>query len=87
VQDERITFAEWGSNPDLKAGTPFGQLPVLEVDGKRIAQSAAIGEGATATVGCSYETLTTAYHLGLLIPIAAAVIHLEAGAQQSSCFH
>ena len=43
-QDKRFTFDEWRSNADLKAQLPFGQLPVLEVDGKYLAQSSAIGE-------------------------------------------
>lgn len=43
VQDKRVTFEEWGA---IKGSTPtpFGQLPCLEVDGKYLAQSAAIGE-------------------------------------------
>lgn len=43
LQDKRLTFDEWRASGDLKASLPFGQLPVLEVDGKYIAQSAAIG--------------------------------------------
>lgn len=43
MQDKRLTFDEWRASGDLKASLPFGQLPVLEVDGKYIAQSAAIG--------------------------------------------
>ncbi|GMS86627.1 hypothetical protein PENTCL1PPCAC_8802, partial [Pristionchus entomophagus] len=37
--DVRIPRGKW---PELKPHTPFGQLPVLEVDGAPIAQSAAI---------------------------------------------
>lgn len=37
--DKRIQFSEW---PTLKPTTPFGQLPLLEVDGTTFAQSAAI---------------------------------------------
>jgi hypothetical protein len=46
-QDKRITQDEWR---ELKGSTPFGQVPILDVDGKRLAQSAAIGEcGCCAT--------------------------------------
>jgi len=38
-EDDRVPFAEWGAR---KPGTPFGSLPVLEVDGKTLAQSNAI---------------------------------------------
>ncbi|KAF8366682.1 hypothetical protein PRIPAC_84511 [Pristionchus pacificus] len=38
-EDVRIPRAKW---PELKPHTPFGQLPLLEVDGAPIAQSAAI---------------------------------------------
>ena len=34
--DDRVSFADW---PARKPGTPFGSVPVLEVDGKEIAQS------------------------------------------------
>ncbi|CAJ0605916.1 unnamed protein product [Cylicocyclus nassatus] len=38
-EDVRVIQQGW---PKLKANTPFGQLPVLEIDGKQLAQSAAI---------------------------------------------
>lgn len=44
TQDKRISFEDWKNKPELKAKKPFGQLPVLKVDGKVLAQSAAIGE-------------------------------------------
>jgi glutathione S-transferase len=41
LQDKHIDFATW---PELKQQTPFGQVPVLQVESQMIAQSAAIGE-------------------------------------------
>ena len=38
-QDDRVMPSEWGSR---KAQTPFGALPVLEVDGQVVSQSNAI---------------------------------------------
>jgi glutathione S-transferase len=38
-EDKRIAKEEW---PALKATTPWGSLPILEVDGKRIGQSITI---------------------------------------------
>uniref|UniRef100_A0A915AGS2 glutathione transferase n=2 Tax=Parascaris univalens TaxID=6257 RepID=A0A915AGS2_PARUN len=38
-EDNRVKFDDW---PAFKPKTPFGQLPLLEVDGEVIAQSAAI---------------------------------------------
>jgi glutathione S-transferase len=39
IQDKRVTPQEWSA---LKADAPFGQLPVLYIDGKPLAQSPAI---------------------------------------------
>src|SRR5260370_41330977 len=36
LEDERVKFADWESR---KPGTPFGALPVLELDGQTVAQS------------------------------------------------
>ena len=38
-EDDRVPVADW---PQRKAGTPFGALPTLEVDGQTLAQSNAI---------------------------------------------
>jgi glutathione S-transferase len=35
-EDDRVKFADW---PARKPGTPFGALPVLELDGQSVAQS------------------------------------------------
>jgi hypothetical protein len=39
AQDVRIPGAEW---PEVKHTTPFGQVPVLVVDGVMVAQTPAI---------------------------------------------
>ncbi|CAG9761714.1 unnamed protein product [Ceutorhynchus assimilis] len=39
-EDNRIAFQDWQA---LKPNTPYGQLPILEVDGKVVPQSTAIG--------------------------------------------
>ncbi|XP_045166747.1 probable glutathione S-transferase 7 [Mercenaria mercenaria] len=38
-EDDRIQSENW---PSFKPSTPFGQMPVLDVDGKKLAQSGAI---------------------------------------------
>nr|XP_034834990.1 uncharacterized protein LOC117991505 [Maniola hyperantus] len=37
--DRRVPMEQW---PEIKPTTPFGQMPVLEIDGKKYAQSSAI---------------------------------------------
>lgn len=46
--DLRFSFEDWGK---WKAKMPFGQAPVLEVDGKMLAQSAAIDRYLAAKAG------------------------------------
>jgi glutathione S-transferase len=47
-EDNRVSREEW---PSLKAETPFGQLPFLEVDGQKIGQSAAFTRMLARTYG------------------------------------
>ncbi|CAJ0564184.1 unnamed protein product, partial [Mesorhabditis spiculigera] len=51
-EDKRITFEEW---PALKSSTPFGQLPLLEVDGVIIAQSITIARFLARRFGYAGE--------------------------------
>ncbi|CAI5454600.1 unnamed protein product [Caenorhabditis angaria] len=48
--DERIEKSEW---PALKSTTPHGQLPVLHVDGKQLAQSRVIERFLAKKLGLS----------------------------------
>ncbi|CAD5120281.1 DgyrCDS8857 [Dimorphilus gyrociliatus] len=41
--DNRISLNSWYCNSKLAENTPFGKLPVLEIDGLKICQSKAIG--------------------------------------------
>lgn len=50
-EDKRLSFDEWRASGDLKASLPFGQLPVLKVDGKYLAQSAAIDHYVAKVTG------------------------------------
>ncbi|GAU98973.1 hypothetical protein RvY_10040 [Ramazzottius varieornatus] len=42
-KDERVDHAEWVKNPQMKTKSPLGQLPYIEVNGKTLGQSHAIG--------------------------------------------
>lgn len=52
LEDKRMSFDEWKS-PDnsVKPAAPFGQVPVLEVDGKFLAQSPAIDRYLASVAG------------------------------------
>ncbi|KAF8372300.1 gst-9 [Pristionchus pacificus] len=52
-EDERVTAKEWD---DLKGTTPFGQLPVLYVDGKPLPQSFAIARYLAKEFGYAGKT-------------------------------
>jgi glutathione S-transferase len=52
-EDIRIEHSRW---PELKPETPFGQLPVLEVDGVKICQSMAISRYLAAKFGFAGQT-------------------------------
>ncbi|KAF5829954.1 hypothetical protein DUNSADRAFT_15273 [Dunaliella salina] len=47
-EDATFGFDKWG---ELKATMPYGQVPVLEVDGKVLAQSSAIERYAAKLTG------------------------------------
>ena len=47
-EDHRIKREDW---PSLKATTPFGKLPYLEVDGKALPESVAIARFAARKTG------------------------------------
>lgn len=53
AQDKRLSRAEWAQ---WKPKMPFGQLPVLEVDGNMLAQMAAIGEAQAARFRSTHST-------------------------------
>jgi len=52
-EDFYIEGANW---PSFKSTTPFGQLPILEIDGKRIAQTNAIGRYLAREFGLAGKT-------------------------------
>eukprot|EP00118_Oscarella_pearsei_P010352 m.63120 g.63120 ORF g.63120 m.63120 type:complete len:207 (+) comp35145_c2_seq6:178-798(+) len=52
-EDKRIAGDDW---KQLKPSTPFGQLPILEVDGVVIAQSQAINRYAAEVAGLAGST-------------------------------
>ncbi|KAK9694012.1 Glutathione S-transferase, N-terminal domain [Popillia japonica] len=52
-EDERISREKW---PELKKKMPFGLLPVLEIDGKPVAQSNAIARHLAKQYGLAGKT-------------------------------
>jgi len=52
-QDIRVTFDEWAT---VKATTPMGQLPVLEVDGVKLCQTTAIARYLAKEFGLAGKT-------------------------------
>ncbi len=51
-EDVRFKREQW---PELKPKMPFGQVPVLEVDGKMLAQSSAMERYVAKLVGLMPE--------------------------------
>ncbi|GAU96919.1 hypothetical protein RvY_08287-1 [Ramazzottius varieornatus] len=52
--DNRIDFGEWFKDREAsKAKTPLGNVPYIEVDGKRLGQSHAIGRYLARQNGCA----------------------------------
>ncbi|CAH1794689.1 unnamed protein product [Owenia fusiformis] len=54
-EDVRLERDEWTKMKE-KGGTPFGQLPILEVDGKVLSQSLAIARFAARETGLQGKT-------------------------------
>ena len=48
--DNRVPFDKW---PELKPAAKFGQMPILEVDGKKMYQSDALMKYISVTYGGS----------------------------------
>ncbi|CAJ0574724.1 unnamed protein product, partial [Mesorhabditis spiculigera] len=52
-EDDRVEVEDW---PKVKPTTPFGQMPILEVEGKRIPQSKAIARYLARKFGFAGQT-------------------------------
>ncbi|XP_067684268.1 glutathione S-transferase 1-like [Haliotis asinina] len=52
-EDNRIEFSEW---PTVKASTPFGQLPFIEIDGEAFPESMSISRYLAAEYGVAGKT-------------------------------
>jgi glutathione S-transferase len=52
-EDVRVDFSRW---PEMKPSTPFGQLPILEVDGAKLCQSKTIARYLANKYGLAGKT-------------------------------
>ncbi|CAH0725477.1 unnamed protein product, partial [Brenthis ino] len=81
-EDRRISFPdEW---PAIKPTTPFGQLPVLEIDGKKYAQSVAIARYLGRKYGLAGQDIEEDFEIDQNVEFLndirakAATVHYEA---------
>ncbi|XP_045451455.1 glutathione S-transferase 2-like [Melitaea cinxia] len=80
-EDRRIPDEEW---PAFKPSMPFGQMPVLEIDGKKYAQSVAISRYLGRKYGLNGKDIEEDFeidqNLEFLLDIrgTASVVHHEA---------
>ena len=63
--DERVKFSDW---PSVKPTTPYGQMPVLTVDGQRFTQSGAILNWAGTITGHRAVIFILSRELGVSQP-------------------
>ncbi|XP_052743546.1 glutathione S-transferase 2-like [Bicyclus anynana] len=59
-EDRRVTMEEW---PAVKQSMPFGQMPVLEIDGKKYGQSMAIARYLGHKHGLAGDSLEEALEI------------------------
>lgn len=74
-EDVRIKREEW---PVLKNSTPFGQLPLLEVDGKVYAQSVALSNFLARRFGFYGKTDTDALAIDQVVCLVQDFVNLAA---------
>ncbi|XP_071864637.1 glutathione S-transferase-like [Bombus fervidus] len=71
-EDERISKDVW---PEIKPSTPYGQLPVLVIDGKKIAQSTAICRYLAKQYGLAGKDDWEALHIDATVDTIHDVRH------------
>nr|BAN20340.1 glutathionetransferase [Riptortus pedestris] len=75
-KDNRIDQSQWAS---LKGETPFGKVPVLEIDGKKYHQSTAILRYLAVEAGVSGSTPLENLHIDQIVGAAQDLITEVAG--------